>query len=48
MSTARIELSFFFRTYYLDVFEGGLEGMGEGINLVLAALEATKLGRQQQ
>jgi hypothetical protein len=46
MSTARL-LKFPFPNAVLeDVFEGGLEGMDGGI--ILAALEASELGWQQQ
>jgi hypothetical protein len=48
MSTASIEVSLFSDAVLEDVFEGGLEGMGGGIDLGIGCLEASKLGCQQQ
>jgi hypothetical protein len=40
MSTASIELSSFSDSVLEDVFEGGLEGMGEGIDLDIGCLRS--------
>jgi hypothetical protein len=36
----------YFAAQYLSVFEGGLEGMGEGIDLSGVVFEASKFGQQ--